>query len=106
MNPQLLRGFLEMAVLKIISKREIYGYDIVRVLKEQNLSLNESNIYAILRKSLKEGYLLVRKDTSSNGPPRNYYSLSPAGKEHLQILETDWCHIVRTYSRIDDFIGW
>lgn len=89
MSTQFKKGVLDLCVLAQISKRDMYGYEIV-----QNISLyievNESTIYPILRRLTKEGYFETYMQESSGGPARKYYSLTPSGKSYLESTYLEW----------------
>ena len=48
-NPQLLKGVIEFCVLKIISQKPTYGYEILSQLKSTGFSnFTESTLYPLL----------------------------------------------------------
>ena len=94
---QLRKGLLEFCVLNLLAHREAYGYDIAQRLKALDiLSVTESTLYPILARLLDEGLLAVRMSTSSDGPPRRYFSLTPAGRERLSEMNAYWAQLHRT----------
>ena len=55
---QIKRGTLEYAVLLLINKFDRYGYDLIQTLNKYTmLNTNESTIYPLLRRLMKNGYL-------------------------------------------------
>ena len=55
MNTQFRKGVLEICVLTLISKKDMYGYEIVQNISKV-IEVNEGTIYPILRRLTKEGY--------------------------------------------------
>ena len=81
---QLLKGVLEGCVLEIISKKAIYGYELIQSLKEMGFDkIVAGTIYPLLQKLEKQGVIHGEMRPSPDGPDRKYFSLSDAGKERL-----------------------
>jgi PadR family transcriptional regulator PadR len=91
-NPSFLNGVPELLVLKLLSHREMYGYEIVRAIQVQTnevLAFGEGCIYPYLH------YLEKEKLVSSSrqevaGRSRNYYRLTPRGRKRLEELSGEW----------------
>ena len=88
---QFRKGLLELCIMNHLRKRESYGYEIVRRLRDiEALSITESTLYPILARLGKEGHLKVRSVPSPSGPPRRYFSLTPHGEHYLDSLNRYW----------------
>jgi PadR family transcriptional regulator PadR len=91
-NPSFLNGVPELLVLRLLSRREMYGYEIVEEIRRQtrdSLSFGEGCIYPYLH------YLEAEKQVSSrrrevDGRNRNYYKLTPRGRNRLEELASEW----------------
>jgi PadR family transcriptional regulator PadR len=91
-NPIFLNGIPELLVLRLLSRREMYGYQIVEEIRRQTkeaLSFGEGCIYPYLH------YLEAEKQVSSerrevDGRSRNYYQLTPRGRKRLEELTGEW----------------
>ena len=55
MNTQFRKGVLEICVLALISKKDMYGYEIVHNISKV-IDVNEGTIYPILRRLTKDLY--------------------------------------------------
>jgi len=100
---QFRKGLLELCLLNLLCDNESYGYEIVHKLKGiEVLALTESTLYPILARLGKDGYLQVRAEPSSNGPPRRYFSLTTSGKVYLDSLNSYWGNLK---DAIDDLIN-
>jgi len=87
---QMRKGILELCVLSLISKEEMYPSDIIKKLKESKLIVVEGTLYPLLNR-LKNAELLKYNWQESNaGPPRKYYQLTEQGSEFLQSLLFTW----------------
>jgi PadR family transcriptional regulator PadR len=87
---QMRKGILEYCILSIISRGEIYASDIISELKNANLLIVEGTLYPLLTRLKNNGLLTYNWQESTSGPPRKYYTLSPAGAEVLKRLDTTW----------------
>lgn len=91
-NPSFLNGVPELLVLRLLSRREMYGYQIVEEISAQTggaLSFGEGCIYPYLH------HLEAEKHVSSqrrevDGRSRNYYKLTPRGQKRLEELGSEW----------------
>lgn len=91
-NPSFLNGVPELLVLKLLSRREMYGYEIVKAIQVQTkevLTFGEGCIYPYLHYLEKERLVLShRKEVA--GRSRNYYHLTPRGCKRLEELSGEW----------------
>jgi PadR family transcriptional regulator PadR len=91
-NPSFLNGIPELLVLRLLSHREMYGYEIVeqiRIQTREALSFGEGCIYPYLH------YLESEKQVGSqrrtvDGRNRNYYKLTDRGRKRLEELTGEW----------------
>ncbi|MFC0233982.1 PadR family transcriptional regulator [Vagococcus entomophilus] len=88
---QMLKGILEGAILAILTKEEIYGYEMVKRLEAYGLnSVSDGSIYPVLLKLQKQGHIEGIKKKSSEGPTRKYYYLTDQGKKELTHFKKQW----------------
>ena len=85
---QLLKGVLEGCVLEIISKKAIYGYELIQSLKEMGFD------------KIVAGIIHGEMRPSPDGPDRKYFSLSDAGRERLGEFWDQWQELVTKVERI------
>ncbi|MGL4623953.1 MAG: PadR family transcriptional regulator [Culicoidibacterales bacterium] len=89
MQTQFKKGVLDICVMALIAKRDMYGYEIVSEILAY-IEVTESTIYPILRRLTKEGYFTTYIQESNEGPARKYYQITPTGKEHYLALASEW----------------
>jgi PadR family transcriptional regulator PadR len=106
---QFLKGTLDLCLLALLARQPYYGYEIVQQLARHGLHpVSEGSIYPLLsrlqQRGLIEGYLV----SSTDGPPRKYYRLLPAGAQQLAHWQAEWelfaqavAHILKGESRED-----
>jgi PadR family transcriptional regulator, regulatory protein PadR len=90
----MLKGTLEGCILKIISHKETYGYEISQELQKYGFSnISEGTIYPLLLRLEKNGLITAQYRESPLGPKRKYFSISPAGKEELDTFYSNWVEL-------------
>jgi PadR family transcriptional regulator PadR len=99
MNAQFKKGIIELCVLKVISRNDMYGFEVIETLSKE-LDVNENTIYPILRRLTKQGYFETYKQVVSVGAPRKYYKLTEDGAIQLQQFEQDWLDFLSSVTRI------
>ena len=89
-----------MLVLKVLSEREMYGYEIATILAQRSeniFALGQGTLYPLLYSLENKGLIRVVKTTNDkkNGRKRLYYDLTAKGKESLQEDLDTWSDIVK-----------
>lgn len=88
---ELLKGVLEGSVLKVISQKPTYGYDITQQLRKLGFEdVVEGTVYTILLRLEKNGFVNTEKRPSEVGPPRKFYSLTESGHAELKTFWAKW----------------
>lgn len=91
---QMLKGTLEGCILKVISRKETYGYEISEMLQEYGFSqISEGTIYPLLLRLEKNGLITARYRESPVGPKRKYFSISPEGLQELNLFLVSWTEL-------------
>ena len=81
---QMRKGLLELCVLSIISKKEMYPSDVIKKLKEFKMIVVEGTLYPLLNRLKNENLLSYHWKESTSGPPRKYYQLTEYGSQFLR----------------------
>ena len=94
---QMKKGVLDMLVLKLLSKEEMYGYQIISELKVKSgerFLLKEGTLYPILYRleddSLVKSYW---REVQGKGVPRKYYQITSEGRDTLKEIAQLWKEI-------------
>ncbi len=90
---EMKRGTLEMILLKLLSERPMYGYELVSTLEQrggESFQLKEGTLYPVLYRLESAGLIEPKWETLERGVPRKYYRLTRAGKDQLKSLVADW----------------
>lgn len=89
-----------MCILSVISKSEVYTSDIIKVLHEADLVVVEGTVYPLLSRLKNDGMLTYRWEESTSGPPRKYFSITPAGQDLLIDLLQNWQSLSQSVEQI------
>lgn len=97
---QLRKGILELAVMGVLRHERHYGYSLIRVLSESgSISLKEGTIYPILGRLDRDGLVRSEWVESVQGPPRKYYTLTPAGRQLFDELNQEFALLASLVQR-------
>ena len=86
------KGSTGLLVLSVISKTDMYGYQIIKtleVMSENVFSLNEGTLYPILHSLEKEGSL-ESYWCEAEGRKRKYYKITESGLAELADKKREW----------------
>lgn len=98
---QFRRGAVELAVLHLLSGREIYGGELVDLLAEQPaLAATRGTVYPMLSRLRASGLVDTTWHESASGPPRRYYRLTNEGTQALKRRADAWQALVADMNRL------
>ena len=100
---ELMRGAGPTAVLKLLSKHEMYGYELVEELAKQTegvLAMGQSTLYPMLYNLEAKDLVEANWRSAANGRDRKYYSLTGKGKKKLKADMEAWAKLVDAMSSI------
>ncbi len=100
MNSQFKKGVLELIVLLSVSKRDMYGYELILEVSKV-VDVNEGTIYPLLKRLTNEKYFDTYLVESTEGPSRKYYKITSLGKKRMRELKKTWNEFS---SSVNDFI--
>lgn len=100
MNAQFKKGVLELIVLLSVTKKDMYGYELVSEVSRA-IDVNEGTIYPLLKRLTNEHYFETYLKESTEGPPRKYYHLTAAGVLYKDSLHKEWMEF---HARVNRFI--
>jgi PadR family transcriptional regulator PadR len=91
---QMRKGLLELCVLHIISRDEVYTSDLIEELTQAQMIVVEGILYPLLNRLKAAELVKYRWVESESGPPRKYYSITEQGQEFLSTLQETWQSIL------------
>ena len=94
-NPAFMSGVPELLVLRLLSSQEMYGYELVRAIRQatnESIILAEGVVYPSLH-SLESRGMLRARESKHAGRVRVYYQTTAKGLKRLSELVGEWNRI-------------
>ena len=82
-SKELMRGSVEVVILKLLSEHDMYGYEMIKTVNERSngyFEWREGSLYPCLHKLESDG-LVKSYSRDGNGKMRRYYTLTNTGRE-------------------------
>src|SRR3990172_1059935 len=101
-NPDFLNGVPELVVLELLSRRPMYGYELVQAIQADSggtLAFGEGCIYPLLHKLEARGDLASRR-LEVGGRSRVVYRITPQGAKQFRQSAAEWSAVVAAVGRI------
>lgn len=99
----LLRGTLDVLILKTLSDGPLHGYGVSRSIRDrtrESLSIEEGALYPALRRLEKRGLVTAEWGKTETGREAKFYSLTPSGVSELQEGVRDWHRYVEAMAAV------
>jgi PadR family transcriptional regulator PadR len=93
----LLQGTLDMLILKAVSLGPLHGYGIIQRIHQMSgemLQVEQGSLYPALYRIEQRGWVSSRWDINETGRRAKFYTLSEAGRNHLEAEEASWDRLV------------
>ena len=90
---QFLKGSISLLLLNLLSRGEMYGYEILQEASRRSANafeFKEGTLYPALHQLEKKGEIKSEWRTADNGRERKYYSLTAKGKKTAREYEKQW----------------
>ena len=89
----LMRGAGPVAILKLLERGEMYGYELVEALAKRSdgiLAMGQSTLYPLLYNLESKGLIEAAWREGNTGRERKYYRLTAAGRRRLAEQAQQW----------------
>ncbi|MBW3552466.1 MAG: PadR family transcriptional regulator [Gemmatimonadetes bacterium] len=101
---EVVRGTLEMLVLKTLSRGEaLHGFEVLRWIRDTTegaLVIEEGALYPALHRMERRGWLKAEWGVSEKGRRAKYYRITAAGRAELAREEARWTRYLRAWEQI------
>ena len=100
---ELMRGAGPTAVLKLLERGEMYGYELVEAMATRTdgvLDIGQATLYPMLYNLEAKGLIESDRRTGDNGRERKYYRLTSKGRKRLAADMDAWKRLVAAMSAI------
>lgn len=101
--PELLRGTLDMMILRTLADGPRHGYGITRRIEQTSngvLGVEEGSLYPALHRMAKRGLLSSEWGESENNRRAKFYRLTPAGRKRLKSDQKSWAVMAAAITRV------
>lgn len=102
-NSDHIRGHIDAFILKILSEKDSYGYEIVKLIYKKSgclYELKEPSLYTSLKRLEKEHFIKSYWGDETQGGRRKYYHITQKGSEQLEICVNEWINSQMIIDRI------
>lgn len=101
--PDLLRGTVDLLILRTLAHAPLHGYAIaqrLRVASDDVLHVGESALYPALQRLLLSGWVKGEWGVSDNNRRARYYTITAAGRKHLATEGAEFERMLAAMTRV------
>lgn len=98
-----MRGAAPLAVLTLLERREMYGYELVEALEQSTgglLAMGQSTVYPLLYNLEGKGHVEAITREAPSGRKRKYYRATAAGRKWLEAQRSQWTTLVAAMTNL------
>lgn len=99
----LLRGALEMLVLRTLAEAPMHGFGITEALRQRSntvLTVDEGSMYPALYRMQRRGWIAAKWGRSDNNRRAKFYALTDEGRQQLGAAADRWDRFSAAVSRV------
>lgn len=92
-----MRGAAPLAVLTLLERGEMYGYELVEALELRSggmLAMGQSTVYPLLYNLEGRGHVEAAWRSADSGRKRKYYRITAEGRRWLEKQRSQWTTLV------------
>ncbi|MDD3129458.1 MAG: PadR family transcriptional regulator [Candidatus Izemoplasmatales bacterium] len=92
-NSDVIRGHIETIILKLLIEKDMYGYELVNLIKNRTNNLfqiKEATLYAVLQRLEKKELISSYLGEKTFGGKRRYYRVTPLGRAYFKEMLEEW----------------
>lgn len=95
------RATSPLVVLRFLSERPMYGYEITNALKTRSDGKYKISIlYPILYRLEEQGFIEISSTEVADGRARSYYSITEQGRAHLEKTWKEYQEISEIFEKL------
>ncbi len=102
-DKSLMSGSNMLLILKLLSEKEMYGYEMIQELakRSQNaFEMKEGTLYPLLHELEKKRCVSCREAETPGGRKRKYYVITDRGRELLEEKKKEWSFFADKVSEV------
>lgn len=92
MDREMLKGSVDLLLLSLINQRDLYGYEITKLLKQlsdDQYEMSEGTLYPALKR-LERNKWVESYWAETDAGRRKYYKITDLGVKELEKKQNDW----------------
>lgn len=100
------RGVSEIAILQLLSERDMYGYELLRELEKRSQNkfvLKYSSLYPVLYRLIDKGIISDTQKLVGRRRTRVYYHITENGKEYFEELKAEYYFITEGFNNLMNY---
>ena len=100
---EMIRGTLEMLVLKVVSMEPMHGWGIcerIQQISGEELQVNQGSLYPALQRLTCSGWITSEWRRTQNNRRARYYVLTRAGERQLGLEGEQWRRLSGAVDRV------
>jgi transcriptional regulator len=100
---ELLKGTLDMLVLRTLLFGPLHGYGIARAIRgssDETLAIEFGSLYPALKRLEMKGWIASKWDTSELNRQAKFYRLTTVGRKHLLEEHSKWAEFVKAVTNV------
>ena len=98
----LVSGSMSMLILKLLSEKDMYGYEMIDTLRKRSenvFELKAGTLYPLLH-SLEDKNYLTCYEQEFSGKVRKYYQLTKEGRNFLEKKQAEWEQYAKAVTKV------
>ena len=102
MDRTLISGSMSMLILRLLSEKDMYGYEMIDTLRKRSenvFELKAGTLYPLLH-SLEEKNYLTSYEQEFSGKVRKYYSITKEGLKFLEKKQAEWRQYTKAVTNV------
>jgi len=103
LNTDVIRGTLDMLILKTLSLQPLHGFGIARRIEQVSrgvFKVNPGSLLTALHRLERAGWLDAEWRQTENSRRAKFYSLTRTGRKQLDLEAADWTRRVGAVARL------
>lgn len=103
MKKELLKGTLDLLILKILASGQMHGWDITKrlqIISKDRLTLKQGSLYPALHRLESRGWIESEWGVSDAGRSANFYQLTKEGRKQLAEEKEHWQSFVDAMANV------
>ncbi|MFS0614533.1 PadR family transcriptional regulator [Lederbergia ruris] len=109
MDKEIMKGSIDILLLSLVSKKDMYGYEMVKTLKANSnelYNMSEGTLYPALKRLENKKWLESYWGNSESGGRRKYYRITMDGKQELEKKLNEWNQISHLIKVCSEGMAW